>query len=759
MANFLYQLGAVAARRRWLVLVAWVTVLAAAGVGAATLSKPTSSSITIPGTESQRAIELLAEKFPGTGGASARIVVAAPTGHVLTEATYTTLASDALTALAKAPQVISVSGFTESTLSADKRIAYADVSYAVAVADITDESKEALETIVAPARAAGLQVEFSGGVISTTEEAGSSSELYGMIIAYFVLALTLGGLVIAGMPLLNALFGVGIGMLGIQVVTGFVTLNSTAPALATMLGLAVGIDYALFIVARHRQQVRDGMDVHESIAIANGTAGSAVVFAGVTVVIALCGLAVAGIPFLTVMGLCAAATVAVTVLLAITLIPAILGFSGARIATSHIGFLSKRGEPKANPFGQRWARIATARPWLTVIACLAVVGAMAFPVLDMNLGLPSDGTKSTGTTERRAYDLLAEGFGDGFNAPLTLVLSGPGRTDMAAVATKAAAALSGDADIAVAVAAATNKAGDVSILSVIPKSGPDSQETKELVNRIRAAGKQAQENGITPYVTGTTAFNNDVSDKLSSALAPFLVLIVVLALVLLLLVFRSILVPVKAAAGFLLSLGASMGMVTFVFQQGHLGGVFGIEATGPILSFLPVLVIGILFGLAMDYEVFLVSRVKEAFTHHGDARQAISDGMRDSARVVTAAGLIMTAVFAAFIFGSDATIKAIGFSLAIGVVVDAFIVRMTLVPAVLHLLGRSAWWLPQWLGRILPNVDIEGAALVQPAAGGSAHLHHHAGDIRDVADANRSIGLDPAAAMRDRTAEEPHQRR
>ncbi|WP_375790602.1 MMPL family transporter [Actinoplanes lutulentus] len=379
----------------------------------------------------------------------------------------------------------------------------------------------------------------------------------------------------------------------------------------------------------------------------------------------------------------------------------------------------------------------------------------------MRLGLPSDGTKSTDTTERRAYDLLAEGFGDGFNAPLTLVLSGSGRTDMADIATAAATALKDDADIAVAAPAATNEAGDVSLLAIIPKSGPDSEQTKELVTRIRTAGAQAEarQAGITTYVTGTTAFNNDVSDKLSSALAPFLILIVVLALVLLLLVFRSILVPVKAAVGFLFSLGASMGMVTLVFQEGHLGGLFGIEATGPILSFLPVLVIGILFGLAMDYEVFLVSRIKEAFTHHDDARQAITDGMRDSARVVTAAGLIMTAVFAAFIFGGDATIMAIGFALAVGVAVDAFIVRMTLVPAVLHLLGRSAWWMPQWLQRVLPNVDIEGTQLVRPTPDGGTPVHHHAGDIRDVAEANRTIGLDHTDATRSPAAEEPHHRR
>ncbi|MGX6607667.1 MMPL family transporter [Micromonosporaceae bacterium Da 78-11] len=720
MANFLYRLGGAASRRRWFVLAAWVVLLAAVGVAAATLAKPTTSAITIPGTESQRAIEVLAAKFPGTGGASARIVVAAPAGHTLTETAYASRAAEALAALAKAPQVIAVSGFSQSTLSADKRIVFADVKYAVPVAEVTDEAKAALAAFAEPARAAGLQVEFSGGVVATTEKAKTDSELYGVVIGYLVLASTLGGLLIAGMPLINAMVGVVVGILGIQVVSGLVTLSSTAPALASMLGLAVGIDYALFIVARHRQQVRDGMGVHESIATATATAGSAVVFAGLTVVIALCGMAVVNVPFLTVMGLCAAGTVAVTVLLAVTLIPALLGFAGRRIARSRIGFLNRRAEPKADPFGARWSRIVTARPWLTVLACLIAVGAMALPVLDMRLGLPGDNAKSTATTERRAYDLLTEGFGPGFNGPLTFVMYGSGRADMKSVGDQAAPMLRQDPDVAVVSPAVANEDGDVAILSIIPKSAPDSPQTKDLVTRIRAAAAAVQ-SGVTVYVTGATAFNIDVSDKLSGALAPFLAVIVVLALILLLLVFRSILVPVKACVGFLLSLGASLGVTTSVFQQGHVAALFDVHATGPILSFLPILVIGILFGLAMDYEVFLVSRVKEAYTHHGDARRAIGDGMTASARVVTAAGLIMTAVFAGFIFGSDAIIKSLGLALAVGVVVDAFIVRMTLVPAVLHLLGRSAWWLPRWLQRILPDVDIEGARLVAPTGS-----HHHA---------------------------------
>jgi len=351
---------------------------------------------------------------------------------------------------------------------------------------------------------------------------------------------------------------------------------------------------------------------------------------------------------------------------------------------------------------------------------------MALPVLNMRLGLPGDNSKPTTTTERRAYDLLAQGFGAGFNGPLTLVLSSPGRADMQSVAAGVVPVLRGDADVAVASTPVANDEGDVAILSVIPKSAPDSEQTKDLVGRIRAAAEQVRlQSGVTAYVTGPTAFNIDVSAKLSGALTPFLALIVVLAVLLLLLVFRSILVPIKAVVGFLLSLGASLGVTTFVFQQGHFGSLFGVEATSPVLSFLPILAIGILFGLAMDYEVFLVSRMKEAVTHHGDAERAICDGMSASARVVTAAGLIMTTVFASFIFGDDVIIKSLGLALAAGVVVDAFIVRMTLVPAVLHLLGHSAWWLPRWLQKILPDVDIEGSRLAKPQPAGQPGRHAH----------------------------------
>lgn len=715
MTALLYRIGASCARRRLRMVVGWMMLLAVLGGLAGTLAGTTSTSFSIPGTEAQQAIDLLAKHFPGTGGATARVVVAAPKGHTLNETAYIAAAKKSLAEIARAPEVIGVTPFDQATVSKNKRIAFVDVFYAVSVDKVSTQAKDALQAATKPATQAGLEVEYSGGVISTTTK-NSNTELYGVLIAFVILTITFGSLVSAGMPLLMALVGVGAGLLGITALSGAVSLTSTAPTLALMLGLAVGIDYTLFILSRHRQQLRDGMEVEESIATATATAGGAVVFAGLTVIIALCALSVVGVPFLTVMGLAAAATVAVTVLLSLTLLPAVLSLLGTRVAKGRVGFLSRRQDrPKTKPDGgERWEGIVTAKPWLTVIACVVGIGIIAIPLLHMNLGLPDDSSKPTSTTERRAYDLLTEGFGAGFNGPLTLVIYDPGHHDAAALAAKAVPELQKAADVASVGIPVPNKTGDVAILSVTPDSSPASAQTKALVTNIRKAAADAKnQTTATAYVTGTTAVNIDVSAKLTSALPVFVIVVVGLALMLLLLVFRSILVPIKAVAGFLLSISASFGSITWIFQEGHLGSLFSVETPGPIVSFLPILIVGILFGLAMDYEVFLVSRIHEDYTRHGDPAMAIRRGMGTSARVVTAAALIMLGVFGGFIFGSDVVIKSLGFALAFGVLVDAFVVRMTLVPAVLKLLGHSAWALPRWLDRLLPHLDLEGSKLSQ----------------------------------------------
>jgi RND superfamily putative drug exporter len=443
-----------------------------------------------------------------------------------------------------------------------------------------------------------------------------------------------------------------------------------------------------------------------------------VVFAGLTVMIALVGLTVVNIPFLTIMGLAAAAAVAVAVLIAITLLPAILGFVGPRVNRLNrvLAMRPRRRPAGADTLSVRWAKFVTRRPLAVVVVTVALLGLIAVPATHMKLGLPDGGSKPTDTTERRAYDMLTDGFGPGFNGPLTVVVDAPNLTEsqQKQVANAVVTGLEEFPGVAAVAPAVQNKSGDLTIAQVTPTSGPASDETKDLVERLRAKADEVRaESGIEAYVTGTTALNIDTVDQLSAALPKYVAVVVGLALLLLTMVFRSVLIPIKAAAGFLLSIGASLGLAVWVFQDGNLAELFNVAKTGPVVSFLPILLIGILFGLAMDYEVFLVSRMRERFVKTGDARDSIVTGYGQSGRVVTAAAVIMIAVFGAFILDPDPTVKAIGLSLAFGVLADAFIVRMTLVPAVMALLGRVAWSLPGRLGRLVPNVDIEGEKLLE----------------------------------------------
>jgi RND superfamily putative drug exporter len=680
------------------------------GVLSQAVKEDTSDAFNVPGTESQRALDLLDEKFPGAGGATARLVFAAPEGHTLDE--YREVVDPTVERAQEVPQAATtgkefIRGFVASE---DKTIGFADLHFTVPVEDLTDETKDALEEVAEPAREAGLQVEFSGGVVSTSEAEHSNSEQIGVIVAFFVLLAAFGSFLIAGLPLVTAIIGVAIGLSAIFALTSVTELNSTAPTLATMLGLAVGIDYALFIVSRHRQQLADGLEPTESIARATATAGSAVVFAGVTVLIALVGLLVVGIPFLSVMGLAAAGTVAIAVLIALTLLPALLGFAGRRAARGQ----KKRAGATA---GLRWAQFVTSRPLLAIGGVIGVLLLAASPALDLSQGLPDDSTKATDTTERKSYDLLTEGFGPGFAGPLTTVIdfedfAGP--QNPRRIAEAAVEDLETFEGVAAVSQPVFNDDGGVAIIIVTPEGSPASQQTKDLVDLMRGTAADIRtDSGIDASVTGTTAINIDTSDKLTEALPVFLVLVVGLALLLLTLVFRSVPVPLKAVAGFLLTIAASLGAVVWIFQQGNIDDLLAVAATGPIVSFLPILMIAILFGLAMDYEVFLVSRMREEYVHTGRARDATINGFAASARVVTAAALIMVSVFAGFIVSNDVVIKSIGFALAFGVLVDAFLVRMTLVPAVLAMLDRRAWWLPAWMDRRMPNLDIEGEKLMQ----------------------------------------------
>jgi RND superfamily putative drug exporter len=717
MARHLYRLGGWAFDHRRKVLVGWVVALALVIAAAGAFSGQTVNKFEVPGTESQQAQDLLREKYPGAGGAAARMVFAAPKGEKLTDAENRAAVMASVAKAKKAEEVsLVVDPFQAKAISPDGRIGFADVVYPVPADEIDEHARDELEHTARPAEAGGLEVEFGGNLI--TEESEHGSEGTGMMVAFLVLAITMASLLAAGLPLLTALIGVSIGVGGLTALSGLVELSDTAPILATMLGLAVGIDYTLFILSRHRQNMGDGLEPREAAAQATGTAGSAVVFAGATVIIALVGLTVVGIPFLSVMGLAAAGTVLIAVLIAVTLLPALLGFAGGRLGrTNRVLAYRPRRERRADreSASVRWARFVTGRPVPVLLTGLVILGVVAVPAMHMKLGLPDGGSRPESTTERRSYDLLTEGFGPGFNGPLTVVVDAPElpRHLQEELATGVKKEVEGFPGVAAVAPPAQNERGDVTILSVTPTGSPASDETRDLVSLMREEADRIPERyGIEAYVTGTTALNIDTADRLAAALPKYIVVVVGLALLLLMVVFRSVLVPIKAAAGFLLSIAASMGLVVWVFQDGNLSELFSVAQAGPVVSFLPVLLIGILFGLAMDYEVFLVSRIREAYVRSGDPREAIVTGFGQSGRVVTAAAIIMVAVFGAFLLDPDPVIKSIGLSLAFGVLADAFLVRLTLVPAVMALLGRSAWKLPRRMERVVPDVDIEGEHLL-----------------------------------------------
>ncbi|WP_067510462.1 MMPL family transporter [Actinoplanes sp. TFC3] len=720
MATFLHQLGLGAFRHRIVVTAVWFLVLLATGVGAVTLAGKTVNSFSIPGQESSTALTLIDKRFgSGANGATAQVVMAAPTGAKVTDRANAAKVAALVAQLAKLPGVAGASNPLDpksATVSADQAAAYSTVTYPVEAAQITDEQRAALHDAVAAAGASGLTVEVSGEASQeNAADIGGPAELLGVVVALLVLALTYGSLVTAGMNLITAIVGVGIGALGITTLSGFVDLQSTTPILAVMLGLAVGIDYALFIVTRHRQELRQGRTPEAAAALAVGTAGSAVVTAGITVVIALAGLAIAGIPFLTEMGLAAAGTIVVAVLVAVTLVPAVLGFIGRRALPRKLrapGALEAAAAPatEGRGFYRGWGATVTRHRVLSLLGAVAVLAVIAVPFFSMRTSLIQP--PAAGSTQAKADALIAKHFGPGFSGPLLVLVDGTGAPQRATTIAAGVQKLPG---VAVVAPPTPNQNGSAALLTVIPASEPDSAETVDLVHAMRDSFHG--ERGV--YVTGQTAISVDVSQKLDDALPRYLILVVGLALLLLILVFRSVLVPVVGVLGFLLTIGSALGATTAVFQWGWLQQIVNAETTGPLLSLSPIIVIGILFGLAMDYQVFLVSRMHEAHAHGASPRDAVVTGFRQAAPVVVAAATIMFAVFAGFVPEGNDTIKPIAFALAIGILFDALIVRMIAVPAALSLLGRSGWWLPSWL-QWLPVLDVEGAALereARPAAG------------------------------------------
>ncbi|NUT50799.1 MAG: MMPL family transporter [Saccharothrix sp.] len=704
MARLLYRLGFGAHRRRLVVVLLWLLVLGGTAVGAVTLSGTTSGSFSIPGQESTTALDKISEEFGAGGGATARVVVAAPDGGQVTSPENAPKLAELVRELSGLPGVTSASNPLDPrapTVNADQDVAYSTVTYEAQVGEVTQEQRDAL---FAAARDSGLTAEVTGEATQAPPHVGGPAEVIGVLIALLVLAITYGSLVLAGMNLLTAAVGVGIGALGVTIATGFMDLQSTTPILAAMLGLAVGIDYALFIINRYRHELRRGRDVGDAIGTAVGTAGSAVVTAGLTVVIALAGLAVVGIPFLTQMGVAAALTIVVAVLVAVTLVPAVLGYLGRRVLPR-----KQRTAPVQDPeahergFFRGWIGGVTRHRVVVLLLAVVGLGAIAAPVLSMETTLVA--APAADSTQARADEMLADGFGEGFNGPLIVLFEGDGA---AATAAATVPAIQGAGDVALVTPPVPNADGTAAMVTVIPESGPATAATEQLVTDLR--DRLADVDGATTYVTGATAVSVDVAVALDRAMPVYLALVVGLALVLLVLVFRSLLVPLVGVLGFLLTIGASLGATVAVFQWGWLADAVNLDTTGPLLSLTPILMVGILFGLAMDYQIFLVSRMHEAHHHGKPPIAAIDTGFRQAAPVVVAAALIMFSVFAGFVPAGEGPMKSIAFALAIGILFDAFVVRMVLVPAALALLGEKAWWLPKWLRR-LPELDVEGAGL------------------------------------------------
>jgi RND superfamily putative drug exporter len=720
MAKFLYRLGLFSARHRLAVLFSWAAVLALVGVTAITGMRFGDGAFDIPGTESSKAMESLKKEFPSSkteGSATLQLVLRTPEGSTIGQNPY---AAEARELLKKAESITNATGVaspfdpTRPFISQDQTTAVATLTFT----DIRESNAESVysevEKLAETARDAGFEAEIGGTLTNPLPEILGPSEIVGALIAFAVLFITFGSLVAAGANMLTALLGVGVGVLGIFASSAFLQpIGSMTPILAVMLGLAVGIDYSLFIVARFRSELREGPDLTTAIGRAVGTAGSSVIFAGATVIIALAALSIVNIPFITEMGLAAALAVFVAVLMSLTLLPVFLAFMGHKALPKRERPDHKTGTRVHTPKDttkvgilEKWASIVVYKPIRSLFAGIVLLAVLAIPVLSLQTALNTPGGDDPESSQRQAYNIIADEFGAGSQNPLVVLVES--KADVQAQASSIQTILLTLDNVQMVAPPQISQSGTAALISVLPKEGPAASGTKALVHDIR---ERATDVDAAVSVTGETAISIDVDQKLSEALVTYIAVIVGLALILLIILFRSLLVPLIATMGFLLSLGAGIGATVAVFQWGWADAVIAAPTGSPMLSLLPILIVGILFGLAMDYQVFLVSRMREAFVKGWSPWEAILDGFSKSAFIVVAAAAIMTAVFGGFALSPSPLVASIALALTVGVIADAFVVRMVIVPAALALLGRSAWWIPSWLDKWLPNIDTEGHAL------------------------------------------------
>jgi putative drug exporter of the RND superfamily len=714
MSAFLFRLGRSSARHPFRVLGLWIVVAIVVVSLQGRAGGEFDNSARVPGVESQHAADVLNARFPTQGGQSARIVLHTGNGR-LDDAEHAATVVQARTQLAGGHDVTGVTdpfATQAAAISPDGQTGYVDVAYAVD--KLTATQLEDAMAVTDRARAGGVEVELTGSLAQLAQDS-PSSELIGIAVAIIVLLVAFGSVVAMGLPILTALIGIFVGASAVGVLSAFMDVPEFSLILCAMIGLGVGIDYALFIVTRHRQHLHDGMSVEDSAGTAVATAGQAVLFAGTTVVIAILGLFLAGLPAISSMGAAVALVVTISMAAAITLLPGLLGLAGTKIDKLSIHRKAHVAKPAEETISGRWAHHVGRHPVRYAIVSLAALCAIALPALSMRIGTPDDGNAPNGTTQRAAYDQLAKGFGRGFNGPIQVVVEVPASADKDAV-NRIHDALQADPGVAAVTAPVFNNAGDTAVLTANPTTAPQDERTDQLVRHLRSDVLPVTVSGTDVKVSLTgQAMMTDLTDRITSRLPIFIAAVVAMSYLLLMIVFRSILVPLNAALMNLLSIAAAYGVLVAVFQWGWGASLIGLRSTMPINPFLPLIMFAILFGLSMDYEVFLLSRVREEYVATGDNHEAVVRGLSSTARVITSAALIMISVFGAFILGGDPNGKLFGVGLSVAVLIDATLVRMILVPATMSLLGRANWWLPGWLDRFLPHLDLEGAPKHTPS--------------------------------------------
>jgi RND superfamily putative drug exporter len=729
--QFLFRLGRGAARWHWVVIAIWLVVVAGLMFGRDWSGGSYSNSYSVPGSASQQGLDVLAAQFPSQAGYAGQIVFAAGQGdQVSAQSSAVNQAVDNVTKLAHVTSAVGPFATSDSPqVSQDGQVAYATVQFDVDPGTLGNDYRDQLDAAVQPARAAGLQVEYGGGAGAVGSEQGDlQEEGLGVGLALVLLLFMFASLVAALVPLLSAAFSVLAGLSLLGLLAAAFTFPTTAPTIATLLGLGVAIDYGLFLVARHRENLENGAEVRPAAGLAAATSGSAIVVAGTTVVVAILGLYVAGIPFISAMGAAAAVVVAVAVVAALTLVPALLGLTGQSMRSLPERMRERRGVPPPTPAARqyahehgafaRWGRRVTGRPWRWMLGAVVLLAVLSIPLFFIQFGQLDAGADPTSQTDRRAYDLVAEGFGPGANGSLTVVVSvpsGQSSDDTKSMLSGLQKQLAGTQGVASASAPVLNQAGDTAILTVVPTTSPHAQATAGLVDRVRDSVLPTVP--ATTYLTGAVAASQDFTDRSVQRLPILIAAVVLLALLLLTAAFRSLVIGLKAAAMNLLSVAASYGVVVAVFQWGWGSGLVGIDEKVPIPGFVPMLMFAIIFGLSMDYEVFLLSRTYEAYQRTGDPRRSVALGIGSTARVITTAAAVMIAVFVSFVLSTDPVVKMFAVGLAVSVLIDATIIRMALVPALLALLGHRAWWIPRWLDRVLPQVGLTEAGTAPPRTG------------------------------------------